>query len=101
MILMSVALRLHPVIPSNAREAAYDTIIAYGGGKDGSSPLFIRKGTVVMYNIYAMHRDQRVFGDDPEEFIPERWKDLRPGWSYLPFNGGPRVCIGRKYGESR
>lgn len=49
-----------------------------------------------MYNVYSMHRDEQVFGSNPEEFIPERWDNLRPGWSYLPFNGGPRICIGRE-----
>lgn len=53
-----------------------------------------------MYNIYAMHRDIEVFGPDPEEFVPERWNGLRPGWGYLPFNGGPRICIGREYPKS-
>lgn len=43
-----------------------------------------------------MHRNKDVFGPEPEEFIPERWEDLRPGWGYLPFNGGARACIGRK-----
>ncbi|PNY22929.1 Cytochrome P450 [Tolypocladium capitatum] len=90
------ALRLHPVIPTNAREARQDTTIPYGGGADGNSPLFVRKGVVVMYNLYAMHRDERVFGRDPEAFVPERWKDLRPGWAYLPFSGGPRICMGRE-----
>lgn len=32
------------------------------------------------------------FQPDPEAFRPERWETLRPGWSYLPFIGGPRVC---------
>lgn len=90
------ALRLHPVIPTNAREASKDTILPYGGGKDGNSPLLVKKGNLVMYNIYAMHRDTAVFGPDTEEFVPERWNKLRPGWGYLPFNGGPRICIGRK-----
>ncbi|KAL7932506.1 cytochrome P450 [Trichoderma chlorosporum] len=91
------SLRLHPVIPTNAREASKDTVLPYGGGKDGNSPLFIKKGNLVMYNIYAMHRDAQVFGPDPEEFVPERWDGLRPGWGYLPFNGGPRICIGQKF----
>jgi cytochrome P450 len=91
------ALRLHPVIPSNGRQASRDTTLPRGGGPDGNSPLFVRKGTVVLYNIYTMHRDSGVFGAEPEEFIPERWDGLRPGWNYLPFNGGPRVCIGREY----
>lgn len=85
------------MIPSNAREAAIDTMLPCGGGEDGEAPLFVKKGTIVFYNVYSMHRDEAVFGEDVEEFIPERWQGLRPGWGYLPFNGGPRVCIGREY----
>jgi hypothetical protein len=50
----------------------------------------------MFYNVYAMHRNEDVFGTKAEEFVPERWQDLRPGWGYLPFNGGARACIGRK-----
>jgi cytochrome P450 len=92
-----IALRLHPVIPSNAREATHDTMLPCGGGEDGEAPLFVRKGTIVLYNVYSMHRDEAVFGRDIDEFVPERWEGLRPGWGYLPFNGGPRVCIGREF----
>ena len=42
-----------------------------------------------------MHRRKDFYGEDAEEFKPERWETLRPGWEYLPFNGGPRICIGR------
>lgn len=44
-----------------------------------------------------MHRDEKVFGPNAEEFEPERWAGLRPGWRYLPFNGGPRICLGREW----
>lgn len=44
-----------------------------------------------------MHRRKDFFGADAEEFRPERWIDLRPGWEYLPFNGGPRICVGQQY----
>ncbi|KAJ4009686.1 hypothetical protein NW752_009274 [Fusarium irregulare] len=91
------SLRLHPVIPTNARVAVRDTTIPRGGGADGQSPLFISKGTAMFYNVYAMHRNEDVFGPEPEEFVPERWQDLRPGWGYLPFNGGARACIGQQY----
>lgn len=94
--LIGPALRLHPVIPTNARQATRDTSLPKGGGPDGQSPLFVSKGTIVMYNVYAMHRDSQVFGHDVDEFIPERWEGLRPGWGYLPFNGGPRICLGRE-----
>jgi cytochrome P450 len=91
------ALRLHPVIPTNAREATRDTTLPYGGGQDGQAPLFVNRGALIVYNIFAMHRDKAVFGENAEEFVPERWSGLRPGWGYLPFNGGPRICLGRKY----
>lgn len=46
-----------------------------------------------------MMRQPSIFGSDAEVFRPERWADpsLRPGWGYLPFGGGPRVCLGQQY----
>jgi cytochrome P450 len=44
-----------------------------------------------------MHRREDFFGADALEFKPERWENLRPGWEYLPFNGGPRICVGQQY----
>lgn len=96
---MLVALRLHPVVPRNERQAIQDTVLPTGGGADGSHPVFVSKGTLVSYNVYAMHRRADIYGADASEFRPERWEDsqLRPGWAYLPFNGGPRICIGQRY----
>ncbi|KAE8369340.1 cytochrome P450 [Aspergillus caelatus] len=93
------SLRLHPVVPSNQREAIRDTVLPLGGGKDGLSPAFVPKGTLVGYNIYAMHRRTDLYGPDAAEFRPERWEDgkLQPRWGYLPFNGGPRICLGQRY----
>lgn len=83
----SPALRLHPVVPANSRMAIADTVLPKGGGPDGESPLFIPKKTVVQYHVYVMHRRKDLYGDDAEEFRPERWETIRPGWEYLPFNG--------------
>ncbi|KAI5464894.1 cytochrome P450 [Mariannaea sp. PMI_226] len=91
------SLRLHPVIPTNARVALRDTTLPRGGGPDGQSPLLVSKGSALFYNVYAMHRNEATFGFNPEEFIPERWQNLRPGWGYLPFNGGVRSCVGQQY----
>lgn len=44
-----------------------------------------------------MHRRHDLFGPDADEYKPERWEMLRPGWEYLPFNGGPRICLGQQY----
>lgn len=74
-----------------------DTVLPVGGGPDGNSPLFVAKNNVVMYSVFAMHRREELFGPDALEFRPERWESLRPGWEYLPFNGGPRICPGQKF----
>ena len=84
--------------------ASKDTTIPRGGGPDGNLPVLIRKGQAVSYFVYGMHRRKILYGEDADFFRPERWDpdvdnevDLKNiGWSYLPFNGGPRVCLGRK-----
>lgn len=74
------------------------TTLPVGGGADGKSPILVRRGEAVGYCIYAMHRRKDIYGPDAEKFRPERWegdtlKDI--GSAYLPFNGGPRICLGR------
>ncbi|KAK0644632.1 cytochrome P450, partial [Cercophora newfieldiana] len=51
----------------------------------------------VQYNVYAMDRRKDIYGEDSDEFNPNRWDGLRPGWGFLPFNGGPRVCLGQNF----
>jgi cytochrome P450 len=74
------ALRLRPVVPANTREAVRDTLLPVGGGVDGLSPMFVKKGTHVYYSVYSMHRREEFFGPDVEEYRPERWEGLKLGW---------------------
>jgi cytochrome P450 len=56
--------------------------------------------TILLISPYLMHHDARFF-PDPFRFDPERWtpeaKESRPKFSYFPFGGGPRVCIGESF----
>lgn len=90
-------LRLYPVVPGNVRMAIADTVLPLGGGEDGKSPLFIPAKTMVGWSVFAMQRRKDFYGEDADEFKPERWDTLRPGWEYLPFNGGPRICLGQQF----
>lgn len=94
---LNEALRLYPVVPGNTRTVIRDTIIPRGGGPDGKSPVFLPKGTAFGYHPYTMHRREDIYGPDAAEFRPERWETIRPGWEYLPFNGGPRICLGQQF----
>ena len=84
-------------MPLNERCAKRDAVLPTGGGPKGQDPAYILKGQIVVYNVYAMHRDTALWGPDANEFRPERWENLKPGWKYVPFGGGPRICLGRKY----
>ena len=86
-------------MPILSKAAVRDTVLPHGGGTDGRQPLFAAKDTIFVYNMQSMMRQKRTYGPDAEVFKPERWADpsLRPGWDFLPFGGGPRVCLGQQY----
>ena len=87
---MNETLRMFPTVPMNSRRSIKDTTLPRGGGPDGLSPIFIPKDTEVNYSVYATHRNKGFWGEDADTFNPERWRGRKPGFEYLPFNGGPR-----------
>jgi cytochrome P450 monooxygenase len=84
--------RLHPNGVTQVRKCIKDTTLPRGGGCDGNSPIYVRKGDVVQVNKNVLHRDPDIWGPDVLEFRPERWENLRPYWNFVPFGGGPRRC---------
>lgn len=56
--------------------------------------------SLVLLSQYVTQRDERFFSE-PARFEPERWtpeaKESRPQFSYFPFGGGPRRCIGEGF----
>ncbi|KAG9231002.1 cytochrome P450 [Amylocarpus encephaloides] len=92
--------RLYPQLPVNVRVATKTTLLPKGGGPDGQSPVLLPKGTGVGWSTYHMHRQTRIWGLDAEEFRPERWEESlekKVGWGFLPFHGGPRICLGKDF----
>ncbi|MGH7550615.1 MAG: cytochrome P450 [Gemmatimonadota bacterium] len=86
-------LRLYPPAWILSREAVEDVDI---GGH------CVNAGSLVLMSQWVTHRDVCFFAD-PERFVPERWLDGSlerelPRFSYFPFGGGPRVCIGAFFG---
>ncbi|KXT06369.1 hypothetical protein AC578_9095 [Pseudocercospora eumusae] len=101
--LVHAVLRLYPSVPINSRMAVRTTTLPTGGGVDGKSPVLVRKGEAVGYCPYAMHRRKEIYGPDAGEFRPERWLERNAelvsmvGYGYLPFNAGPRICLGQDF----
>lgn len=60
----------------------------------------LRKGSWVFISPFVVHRDPRNFKNpevfDPERFSPGRIDEIPP-YAYLPFGGGPRICIGNSF----
>lgn len=61
--------------------------------------VILEKGTNIYISVIGMHHDPKYF-PNPHEFDPERFskanKDKIDPFTYLPFGGGPRICIGMK-----
>lgn len=78
-------LRLYPAAPAGLRQTT--AALEFGGVR-------IPAGQRVAFSIYATHRLAALY-PDPDTFRPERWTGLNPDpYSYLPFGGGRRYCIG-------
>jgi cytochrome P450 len=60
----------------------------------------IAPGSIVVIAPWLLHHDERWW-PEPSTFRPERWLDgeqeRRPRYAFLPFGGGPRVCIGEPF----
>uniref|UniRef100_A0A0M3HV14 Cytochrome P450 n=2 Tax=Ascaris TaxID=6251 RepID=A0A0M3HV14_ASCLU len=60
----------------------------------------VEKGISVLADVFSVHYDKRIWGEDADEFRPERWEGIqRHPLSWLPFGAGPRMCIGKRLAE--
>ena len=88
-MIIEEAMRLYPPAPGlSIRQAtAADEVCGFK----------VSPGLQILISPWILHRHRRLW-DDPERFDPTRFSkeasDRRPRFAYLPFGGGPRVCIG-------
>ena len=87
-MVITEAIRLYPPAWIMGRRALDDYQVG---------PYTIPARAIVIISQYVMHHDMRYF-PDPFRFDPQRWtpeaRASRPQFSYFPFGGGPRRCIG-------
>jgi cytochrome P450 len=87
----SESMRLYPPVWNVPRRAMQDYQLG---------PYTVPKGSILFASQWVMHRHPRYF-PDPLRFDPSRWlpedKAARPAFSYFPFGGGPRGCVGEGF----
>ena len=93
---ISETLRHHPPAFALTRVAAEPYYLA-------ECDYTLRKGDMIRFPVYAIHHNPKFFPDpdrfDPERFMPENRHKITP-YTYLPFGGGPRNCIGMRFALS-
>lgn len=99
---LNEALRLYPAVPFNVRSALSDTTLP--SSVSGQPDLTVLKGDSILYSTIAMQRRPELYPPvsatfaPVDVFSPERWENWQPkAWQYVPFNGGPRICVGQQF----
>lgn len=76
--------------------------------KPGGKPWLVPQGTKIVYSVFSMHRREDLWGPDTLVFDPERFLDERARkylipnpFIFLPFNAGPRICLGQQFGYNQ
>ncbi|KAJ7140381.1 cytochrome P450 [Mycena filopes] len=99
---LNEVLRLYPPVPLNIRTSV--KAVVWPATKPGGKPIYIPPNTMIPYGPIVMHRRKDLWGPDALEFDPERFIDERlhkylvPNpFIFLPFNGGPRICLGQQF----
>ncbi|RDX46459.1 cytochrome P450 [Lentinus brumalis] len=109
------SLRLYPPASLVSKSPRQDTVLPLCNpirGADGQEiqQIHIPKGTNVIIGVQAMNRAKELWGEDADEFKPERWLSDLPGSviqaripgvysNMMTFLGGGRACIGFKFAQ--
>jgi cytochrome P450 len=95
-------LRLNPALSLSLERVVPKEGMKLSTSADGEKDeLYLPAGTVIGINPYVQHRDKRIFGDDADDWCPERWlatketetKDMEH--HLMTFGMGKRTCLGK------
>ncbi|KAI0341851.1 cytochrome P450 [Trametopsis cervina] len=99
MAVLYETLRMFPPVHTIPKVAAEDTALTTVNVAGEIVTVPIPKGTPLTINTPGLHYNPRYW-EDPYAFIPDRFLGNWPRDAFLPFSGGPRSCIGRRFFET-
>ncbi|OCH96535.1 cytochrome P450 [Obba rivulosa] len=91
-------LRLFPPVAGLPKVCEADTVLQASNPAGDKLPVFIRKGTRVWISTAALHYHPQHW-EDPHAFKPSRFLGNWPREAFMPFSGGLRACLGRRFSE--
>jgi cytochrome P450 len=91
-MIIKETLRLFPVDHMTLRTASADIVL---------NDILIPRDSKLVIPVFNVHRNENIWGNDAASFKPERFeydefKNIHP-YAFIPFTGGSRICLGRKY----
>jgi len=97
---LNEVLRLWAPVPTNSRASVRPSVLP---STPGNKPMYMPgPGVNLRYFDFLLHRRKDLWGPDAEEFSPERWIDperlkimTSDPFKFIPFNAGPRICLGQ------
>jgi len=102
---LNEVLRLFPPVPVNARSSlTHAAVLPPSPFSRPNAPLYCPSNTTFLYIPLVLHRRKDLWGEDADEFKPERWIEeegvkrfTANPMMWLPFNAGPRICLGQQF----
>ncbi|KZV94028.1 cytochrome P450 [Exidia glandulosa HHB12029] len=105
---LNEVLRLFPPVPFNIRRSAGSS--APPSPLSPQGPLYMPANVSITFISLLIHRRTDIWGPSAHKFDPERWlgpsepgEDLKTKvhvanpFAFLPFNAGPRICLGQQF----
>ncbi|EIN04100.1 cytochrome P450 [Punctularia strigosozonata HHB-11173 SS5] len=98
---LNETLRLFPPVPLNLRKCKTDVL--WPSKRADGRPYYVPAGTTTPYSVWHLHRLEYLWGPDAHVFDPDRFLDervhrlSRNPFMFLPFNAGPRICLGQQF----
>ena len=91
-MVLDEVLRLHPPFWFENRNTRQDTNLA---------GVHLPAGSIIVMSRYSLHRHREYWRDadqfNPDRFEPNHEENARSSYAYIPFGGGPRICIGTHF----